>query len=139
MKSLSKNLTTIAKNLNRQDGALSPKIIPEVEGLPVFGTIFSILAAGGPSKLHLYVDKRHKKLGELKKIFSGNFCIKFSFFWSGPIYREKIGPVSGVFISDGDYMRKIYSLEGKYPKHIIPEAWMIYNEIYECKRGLLFM
>ncbi|EEB14725.1 cytochrome P450, putative [Pediculus humanus corporis] len=95
------------------------KTIPSPKSLPFIGTTLSILANGGPSKLHLYVDKRHKELG--------------------PIYREKLGPVSAIFVSDGDYMRKIFALEGKYPKHIIPESWMLYNEKYNCKRGLLFM
>ncbi|KAK6637987.1 hypothetical protein RUM44_008411 [Polyplax serrata] len=95
------------------------KPIPSPRSLPVVGTMLSILASGGAPKLHLYVDKRHKELGH--------------------IYREKIGPVSGVFISDGNYMRKIFALEGKYPRHIVPEAWLLYNATYNCRRGLLFM
>lgn len=60
-------------------------------------------------------------------------------FFVGPIYREKIGPTEGVFISSPDYMRRVFALEGRHPQHIIPDAWKLYNEIHGQKRGLLFM
>lgn len=31
------------------------------------------------------------------------------------------------------------NLEGKYPRHILPEPWVLYEKIYGPKRGLFFM
>lgn len=31
------------------------------------------------------------------------------------------------------------SLEGKYPVHILPEPWVLYEKLYGSKRGLFFM
>jgi ecdysteroid 2-hydroxylase len=93
--------------------------IPSPRSLPIIGTTLDLIAAGGASKLHEYVDARHRQLG--------------------PIYRESIGPVTGVFVADPDQMRRVFNLEGKYPKHILPDAWVLYNKLYGSKRGLFFM
>lgn len=31
------------------------------------------------------------------------------------------------------------NLEGKYPVHILPEPWLLYEKLYGSKRGLFFM
>lgn len=93
--------------------------VPESKGLPVVGTLFSFLLFGGTKRQHEYVDKRHKELG--------------------PIYRERMGPVTAVFVNSPHEYRRIFRLEGPAPKHFVPEAWMLYNEIRKCRRGLLFM
>lgn len=31
------------------------------------------------------------------------------------------------------------NLEGKYPVHILPEPWILYEKLYGSKRGLFFM
>lgn len=36
-------------------------------------------------------------------------------------------------------MRDLFSYEGKYPKHPLPEAWTYYNKLHNCQRGLFFM
>ncbi|XP_066589453.1 cytochrome P450 315a1, mitochondrial [Prorops nasuta] len=101
------------------NGKASLREIPEVRGLPLLGTALSLISAGGAKKLHEYVDRRHKQLG--------------------PIYRERIGPVPAIFISSPQLYGKIFRLEGPTPKHFLPEAWMLYNEMRSLKRGLLFM
>lgn len=93
--------------------------MPSPKGLPIIGTTLDLIAAGSAPRLHEYIDNRHKQLG--------------------PIFREKIGPVSAVFVSDPMEMRSIFNHEGKHPKHIIPEAWILYNRKYNCQRGILFM
>ncbi|KAF2898975.1 hypothetical protein ILUMI_07202 [Ignelater luminosus] len=93
--------------------------IPSPKGLPVIGTSLAIIAAGGAPHLHIYADRRHKQLG--------------------PIFSDKIGPVSAIFLSDPELMRAVFTQEGKYPVHILPEAWTLYNKFYGCKRGLFFM
>jgi ecdysteroid 2-hydroxylase len=93
--------------------------IPSPRSLPIIGTTLDLIAAGGASRLHEYVDARHRQLG--------------------PIYRESIGPVTGVFVADPNEMRRVFTLEGKYPKHILPDAWVLYNKMYGSKRGLFFM
>ncbi|KAK9712994.1 Cytochrome P450 [Popillia japonica] len=95
------------------------KEIPSPKGLPVIGTTLSLIAAGSAPKLHQYIDGRHKELG--------------------PIFRDKIGPVSAIFVSDPDYMRAVFNNEGKHPIHVLPEPWMVYNKIHGCTRGLFFM
>ncbi|KAF6203720.1 hypothetical protein GE061_002053 [Apolygus lucorum] len=93
--------------------------IPYDGGLPFVGTSLAIGAAGGAPKLHEYVDSRHKQLG--------------------PIFRENMGPVTAVFVSDPSLIRKVFLVEGKFPKHFVPKAWSLYNELHKCKRGLFFM
>lgn len=95
------------------------KSLPELRGLPIIGFLQFLLESRGGRKLHEYVDGKHRQLG--------------------PIYRSKVGPVSAVFISSPNLYRSVFSLEGQTPKHFIPEAWLLYNKIRECKRGVLFM
>lgn len=93
--------------------------IPIVKGLPLVGTIFSILAAGGGRKLHDYIDKRHQQYGS--------------------VFREKLGSVDAIWISDPLDMKLLFAQEGKCPKHILPEAWLLYINTYGQQRGLYFM
>lgn len=93
--------------------------IPSPKGLPLVGTTLSLIAEGSTPKLHNYVDKRHKELG--------------------PIFRERLGPVDAVFVADPDEIRGVFDQEGKYPMHVLPDAWVVYNQIYGCPRGLFFM
>ncbi|XP_023243581.1 cytochrome P450 315a1, mitochondrial-like [Centruroides sculpturatus] len=93
--------------------------IPTPKGLPIIGTIFDLLSSGGAPMIHEYCDRRHRELG--------------------PIYRECLGSVDAVFVADSDLIQQVYSNEGKYPKHMVPEPWIIYNEMYGKQRGLFFM
>lgn len=92
---------------------------PEPKGLPVFGTIFELLTTGGAKTLHEYVDRRHKELG--------------------PIYKERIGPITTIFVNSPQEYRRIFRLEGPTPKHYLPESWLLYNELRSLRRGLIFM
>ncbi|OAD58301.1 hypothetical protein WN48_00180 [Eufriesea mexicana] len=92
---------------------------PEPRGVPVVGTLFSFILSGGPKRQHEYVDRRHRELG--------------------PVYRERIGPTTAVFVNSTHEFRRIFRLEGSTPKHFLPEAWTLYNQIRKCRRGLLFM
>ena len=93
--------------------------IPTSKGLPILGTTLSLLAAGAAPKLHHYIDSRHRQFG--------------------PIFRETIGNMTGIFLSDASDMRQVIAQEGKYPTHALPEAWTLYNRKYSCSRGLFFM
>nr|UYL69088.1 cytochrome P450 315a1 [Colaphellus bowringi] len=93
--------------------------LPSPKRLPLIGTTLSLLAAGGPTKLHKYIDKRHEELG--------------------PIFKDNVGPVTGVFVADPEGIRSVFANEGKYPIHIKPESWLLYNEKHGCTRGLFFM
>lgn len=93
--------------------------IPSPAGLPFLGTTLSLIAAGSGSKLHEYIDKRHQQLG--------------------PIFRETLGNTNAIFIADAHDMRKVIAQEGKYPTHVLPEAWVLYNKKHGCSRGLFFM
>ncbi|XP_022243138.1 cytochrome P450 315a1, mitochondrial-like [Limulus polyphemus] len=93
--------------------------IPSPKGLPLMGTTFELLSSGGAPKIHEYCDKRHKELG----------CI----------YREKLGSVEAVFVADSELIQSIYQNEGRYPMHLVPEPWLIYNETKGIQRGLFFI
>lgn len=95
------------------------KVVPSPKSLPFFGTLLSLIKAGGGPQLHKYVNKRHKELG--------------------PIYKEKIGPVEAYFLSDPSDMRSVFAAEGTYPVHVLPECWTKYNSLYGWNRGLYFM
>lgn len=95
------------------------KTIPRPKGLPLIGTTLDLIKAGGGPKLHLYIDSRHKQLG--------------------PIFTEALGPVKATFIADPNDMRKVFAAEGKYPVHLLPEAWVLYNKLNRSERGLFFM
>jgi len=109
-------MSTNLKNIIRTE---PKKEVPIVKGLPVFGTIFSILAAGGGRKLHEYIDKRHQQYGS--------------------VFREKLGSVDAIWISNPLDMKLLFAQEGQFPKHILPEAWLLYNDTYGQQRGLYFM
>lgn len=93
--------------------------IPAAKTLPIFGTTLDLIAAGSAPQLHKYINKRHKQLG--------------------PIFRERLGPISAVFVSSPILMRNVFLYEGQYPIHPLPEAWTLYNEKKKCRRGLFFM
>ncbi|XP_057666302.1 cytochrome P450 315a1, mitochondrial [Diorhabda carinulata] len=93
--------------------------IPSTRGLPLIGSTFSLVITGGLKKLHKYIDRRHNKLG--------------------PIFRDNVGPVTAVFLSDPDEMRAVFAKEGKYPKLTKPSSWLLYNEKNNYSRGLFFM
>ncbi|XP_017490487.1 PREDICTED: cytochrome P450 315a1, mitochondrial-like, partial [Rhagoletis zephyria] len=93
--------------------------IPTPPSLPIVGTLFDLILAGGAEYVHQYCDKRHKTLG--------------------PIYREKLGNIEAVFLSDAKLIQKVYKYEGKYPQHMVPEPWIIYNQSKGIQRGLFFM
>lgn len=57
----------------------------------------------------------------------------------GPIFRKSLGSIEAVFIKSPELMRDVFSYEGKYPKHPLPEAWTFYNQLHNCRRGLFFM
>ncbi|KAH6934046.1 hypothetical protein HPB50_019788 [Hyalomma asiaticum] len=93
--------------------------LPRPQGLPVLGTALDVLRAGGAPKIHEYCDRRHRELG--------------------PIYRETLGSVDAVFVADSALIQKVYTNEGKFPMHMVPEPWLIYNEVKGIQRGLFFM
>ncbi|EDX13308.1 GD18786 [Drosophila simulans] len=94
--------------------------IPRVKGLPVVGTLVDLIAAGGATHLHKYIDARHKQYG--------------------PIFRERLGGTQdAVFVSSANLMRGVFQHEGQYPQHPLPDAWTLYNQQHACQRGLFFM
>lgn len=72
-------------------------------------------------RLHEYIDRRHKKLG--------------------PIFYEKLGGNTKlVFVSDPVVMKSLFlNHDGKYPTHLLPDPWVLYEKLYGSKRGLFFM
>uniref|UniRef100_T1J337 Cytochrome P450 n=1 Tax=Strigamia maritima TaxID=126957 RepID=T1J337_STRMM len=93
--------------------------MPRPKGLPVVGTLFDLMRSGAAPKIHMYCDKRHKELG--------------------PIYCETLGSLEAVFVSDAAIIKHVFASEGRYPHHLIPEPWTIYNESSGNERGLFFM
>lgn len=106
-------------SFNQKSRFVQKQDIPIVKGLPFVGTTFSIMASGGGRKLHEYIDKRHQQYGS--------------------VFREQLGSVDAVWICDPLDMKLLFAQEGKYPRHILPEAWLLYNDTYGQQRGLYFM
>ncbi|KYM95608.1 PREDICTED: cytochrome P450 315a1, mitochondrial [Cyphomyrmex costatus] len=112
--------SVLSRTFAQYFGISTRKEPPEPRGLPLIGTTLSLMRSGGPQKLHEYVDNRHRELG--------------------PVFREQIGPVQGVFVNSPAEYRKILSdLAGNTPQHFLPEPWVLYNEMRAQNRGLLFM
>ncbi|XP_045447893.1 cytochrome P450 315a1, mitochondrial [Melitaea cinxia] len=89
--------------------------------LPIIGTKLDLILGGSGKKLHEFIDNRHKQLG--------------------PIYAERlVGSAELVFISDPVLIKSLFmNLEGKYPIHLLPEPWTVYEKIHGSHRGLFFM
>lgn len=109
---------------NRDGTADNPNLkpyeaIPTAKALPLVGTTLSIVRHGGAAKMHEYIDMRHRQLG--------------------PIFREKLGPVEAVAVSSKELASTVYLNEGRYPQHMVPEPWLIYNQMRGIQRGLFFM
>ncbi|XP_059217921.1 cytochrome P450 315a1, mitochondrial [Stomoxys calcitrans] len=116
-KDLSQQQQQLHSQQHHQSG---PRKIPEVKGLPLVGTLFDLLAAGAAPKLHIYIDKRHGQYGD--------------------IFRERLGGTQdAIFVSSANLMRSVFQHEGSYPKHPLPDAWILYNQKHNCQRGLFFM
>lgn len=90
--------------------------IPRERGMN--GTLLGLMADGGAKNLHKRVQRLHEKLG--------------------PIYVDKLGTTSLVYISDVNLIRKVQKNEGKYPRQNIPEAWTLFNKVHKVNRGLFF-
>lgn len=93
--------------------------LPSPAGIPVFGTLPRFLAAGGAQHHHKYVSRLHQELGG--------------------IFRDRLAGMELVFVSDQAAVREVFAAEGQYPRHFIPEAWLLYNEERGARRGLFFM
>ncbi|XP_046965607.1 cytochrome P450 315a1, mitochondrial [Vanessa cardui] len=96
--------------------------IPHPKSLPIIGTKLDLILAGSGKKLHEYIDNRHKQLG--------------------PIFAERLSGshTELIFISDPALIKSLFiNLEGKYPIHILPDPWVLYEKTYGSHRGLFFM
>ncbi len=83
--------------------------IPGPTGLPVIGTLLSAAKNGAlKNQLHEYFAKRYREYG--------------------PIYREKLGDYSAVFIHEPADVRELFRHEGRYPRRTQFEAWEMYRE-----------
>lgn len=94
--------------------------IPSVPHLlPFVSSIVKFALNGGSPQLHLHCDRHFRRYG--------------------PIYRERLGTVDAVFISDADLIRQVFAQEDSTPGHFLPEPWLLYNQIYRVQRGLFFL
>lgn len=93
--------------------------LPSPSGFPVFGTLPRFLAAGGVQHYHKYISQLHQELGG--------------------VFRNSFASTNMVFVSDPDAVREVFAAEGQYPRHFIPEAWLLYNEERQVRRGIFFM
>jgi len=83
------------------------------------GTGLDVLQSGGASHIHRYIDERHRQLGS--------------------IFRERLGHVEAVWISDSNLYRHVYLNEGKCPQVMLPQPWTLFNRKHGYQRGLFFM
>ncbi|XP_053968516.1 cytochrome P450 315a1, mitochondrial [Anastrepha ludens] len=103
-----------------KDEKAAVRKLPRPKGLPLIGTFRDLMAAGGAQQLHKYIHQRHEELG--------------------PIFFERLGGVQdAIFVSSASQMRAVFQYEGQYPRHPLPESWIVYNKQHNCQRGLFFM
>ncbi|GAV03877.1 hypothetical protein RvY_14246 [Ramazzottius varieornatus] len=112
---------TVSKVTNhRVNSGRGYEDIPRPKGsIPFMGTWIDALRHGVVTRVHEYVDMRYKQLG--------------------PIYREKLGKLEAVYIFDPQDVQRVFMREGRHPRHVIPEAWLLHREITDKPRGLFFM
>ena len=55
------------------------------------------------------------------------------------VRAELVPGVWGVFVSCPLLTRQILSNEGRYPVHLVPQAWTVFNSRQDRKRGLFFL
>lgn len=111
---------TVSKVTNRVNSGRGYEDIPRPKGsIPFMGTWIDALRHGVVTRVHEYVDMRYKQLG--------------------PIYREKLGKLDAVYIFDPQDVQRVFMREGRHPRHVIPEAWLLHREITDKPRGLFFM
>lgn len=96
-----------------------PSATNDTRAIAKYWRKFYQLATGSWQGFHEHIDRRHRQLG--------------------PIFRESIGPIEAVFVNSPNLLRDVFTYEGKYPKHPLPDAWTFYNQLHNCKRGLFFM
>ena len=58
----------------------------------------------------------------------------------GPLYREYLGPdVSILWVGDAQLGKEVFQQDSQYPRHLVPEAWMLHARLSDNKRGLFFL
>ena len=83
--------------------------LPGPKGLPIFGTTLTTLKAVSSHQLHKYFQSRFQKFG--------------------PIFHEKLGGNSMVFIHDPDDVAGLFRNEGKYPVRTQFKAWKVQRQV----------
>lgn len=54
--------------------------------------------------------------------------------------RAEVSPgVPAVFVSCPNLVREMMGQEGRYPVHLVPQPWTVFNRIHQRKRGLFFL
>ncbi len=89
--------------------------MPGPKGLPLVGTLFHTLR--NATRMHKMVRDRHREFG--------------------PIYREKLGPMDIVFLTDVDGVEQFLRQDGKYPNRLQVEHWIQYRDKKGINKGLV--
>ncbi|XP_067666926.1 1,25-dihydroxyvitamin D(3) 24-hydroxylase, mitochondrial-like [Haliotis asinina] len=89
--------------------------LPGPKGLPFIGTVFDVMK--NSSRMHEMIQKRHETYG--------------------PIYREKMGAVNAVFLTDVESVEQLFRQDAKHPRRIDIEHWIQYREERGLNKGLV--
>ncbi|KAJ8679924.1 hypothetical protein QAD02_015711 [Eretmocerus hayati] len=104
------------RRLSKLYGSLA---MPHIRGSAILSGLSSLLDTNRFSRLHEFVDERHRK--------------------HGLIHRGRLGPVEAIFVGSANAARELFRVEGPCPQNFVPEAWLLYNQMRHRRRGLLFM
>ena len=55
----------------------------------------------------------------------------------GPIFKEKLGPVTNISIADPNLVEEIVRSEGKFPNRPPYPSWTIYKKMRTQANGLM--
>ncbi|XP_071105191.1 1,25-dihydroxyvitamin D(3) 24-hydroxylase, mitochondrial-like [Haliotis cracherodii] len=105
-----------AASIQPKDGGVKPfSALPGPRGLPIIGTLFHSMR--NASRLHESIQERHETYG--------------------PIFREKLGILDAVFLTDVDAVESLLRQDGKYPSRMQVDIWHEYRNNSGLRKGLL--
>ena len=93
--------------------------IPGPKGLPIIGTLWTLLKNNG-----YYLTRLHQLYAEYTQQY-------------GPIFKDKIANIQLVFVTKPEDATAIFKAEGKYPSRGPITPWVIYREQRKKSKGVL--
>ncbi|XP_007537052.1 cholesterol side-chain cleavage enzyme, mitochondrial [Erinaceus europaeus] len=114
-----RSLPVPPKGLARGLSVQSPRPFKDIPSPGENGwlNLYQLWRAGGTSQLHHHQMQCFQRLG--------------------PIYREKLGTMDSVYITDPQDVALLFRSEGQHPERYVIPAWLAYHEQHQRPLGVL--